>query len=318
MGVIGIDVSKQTLNWAVVETAEGDVRAEGTLKNQAAAIAAWVTTLPADAPEVIVLEATGAYHRPLLQALVAAELPATLVNPTQIVGFRKVRLGRTKTDRQDARLLARFGATYAAELPRYVPPSPVQAQLRAWTRYRETVIRQQTQRAGQQEANGWQGDAQVERWLATQAASQAAHLAEVDAAIRELLAQLPEAAVVQGIKGVGPTVAAAVLGALPVTVWGDAKKASAYLGLVPRVEQSGKRSRSWMSKAGPGNVRRVLWMAAQVAILYDPVIRAWYDAFVARGKPKPLARCAVMHKLLRQMMGRLKAWQTAHPNGCVA
>lgn len=310
MGFLGVDVSKATLDWAQVETADGDVLAEGSVPNTGSGIATLMTLLPVDGLALIVVEATGAYHRPLLAALVAAERPVTLVNPLQIVGFRKVRLGRVKTDRQDARLLARFGATYAADLQCYTPPSAEQAQLRAWMRYRATLIRQQNRLVGQCEANGWAGDAQVQQWLDADRAGVKAKLVQVDAAIEALLARIPEAAVVVAIKGVGPKLTAAVLGTLPVAVWGDAKKASAFLGVVPRVEQSGKRSHSRISKAGPGDVRRILWMAARSAINDDPAIRAWYDALLARGKPEHQAHCAVMHKLLRHMMGRLNAWQT--------
>jgi transposase len=311
MRVIGIDISKQTLDWAAVDAADGAVLAEQSAPNTATGIAHLVPSLQTLTPELLVLEATGAYHVPLVTALVAAELPVTLVNPAQITGFRQIRLGRAKTDRQDARLLARFGATYAAELRRFVPRSSLQEELRARVRYRETLIVQRTQLRGHQEANNWQGDALVQQWLATRMQALQAHLAEVDAAITALLAQLPEAAVVQEIIGVGPRVAAAVLGALPVELWGDAKAAAAFFGLVPRLAQSGNRSQSWISKTGPGYVRRLLYMAARVAITHDPAIAVWYQAMVDRGKPKPLAQCAVMHKLLRHMMGRLNAWMRA-------
>jgi len=308
MRCIGIDISKTTLDWAAVEAAAGAILAEQSVPNTAAGIAHLVTQLQTLTPEVLVLEATGAYHVPLLRALVAADLPVTLVNPAQIVAFRQISLGRTKTDRQDARLIARFGATYARELRRFVPRSALQETLRAWMRYRETLVADRTRLRGQQEANQWQGDPQVQRWLAATEETLLAHLAAVDDAIAKLLAQLPEAAVVQAIIGVGPRVAAAVLGALPVALWGDAKTASAFFGVVPRLAQSGRRSRSWLSKSGPGYVRRMLYMAARVAITHDPAIAAWYQAMVDRGKPKRLAQCAVMHKLLRHMMGRLKAW----------
>jgi transposase len=310
MSFVGIDISKSTLEWALVATAEGDVLAEGSVANTEAGSRQLVTRLPAYEPTLIVIEATGAYHRPVLSALVGADLPVTLVNPLQIVGFRQVRLGRAKTDRQDARLLARFGATYATELQTYAVPSRLQAQIRAWVRYRETLVREQTRLAGQREANHWQGDAQVGQWLADDKQTVDAKLAVVDAALANVRNQIPEAAVVLAIKGVGPVVTAAVLGALPVALWGDAKKASAYFGLVPKLNQSGRRSQSRMSKAGPGDVRRVLWLAARSAIDHDPAIRAWYDGLLARGKTKQLAHCAVMNTLVRHMMGRLKAWQT--------
>jgi len=318
MGFLGIDVSKKTLDWARVETADGEVLGEGSVPNTVRGIAALVATLAADGLTLIVVEATGAYHRPLLAALVAAEVPVSLVNPLQIVGFRTVRMGRAKTDRQDARLLARFGATYATELRRYTPPSAEQAQLRAWTRYRASLIRRQTQLAGQGEANGWAGDAQVQRWLTNDTQLIAAKIAVVDAAIEELLARIPEALVVLAIKGVGPQITAAVLGNLPVAVWGNARKASAYFGLVPRIAQSGKRSSSSMSKAGPGEVRRVLWLGARSAITNDPAIQAWHARLLERGKTENQAQCAVMNKLLRHMMGRLKTWQTAQIEAAVA
>jgi transposase len=310
MRFLGIDVSKATLDWATVATVDGDVLAEGSVPNTERGIPILVAAHAADELTLIVVEATGAYHRPLLTALVAAELPVTLVNPLQIVGFRKVRLGRAKTDRQDARLLARFGATYATELRRSTPPSAEPAHLRAWTRYRASLIRQQTRLAGQREANDWAGDAPVQHWLTADAESIAAKIAVVDAAIDALLARIPEALVVMAIKGVGPKLTAAVLGNVPFAMWGDAKKAAAFVGVVPRVEPSGKRSHSRISKAGPGEVRRILWMAARSAINDDPAIRAWYDGLLARGKPEHQAHCAVMHKLLRHMMGRLNAWQT--------
>lgn len=171
-------------------------------------------------------------------------------------------------------------------------------------------MHQQTRLAGQQEANQWQGDTRVRQWLAEDRQAVATTLAVVDAASDDLLTQLPEAAVVMGIKGGGPKAAAAVLGALPVALWGDAKKASAYFGLVPKLAQSGQRAQRRMRQAGPGDVRRVLWLAARAAIDHDPAIRVWYDGLLARGKTKHQAQCAVMNTLLRHMMGRLKAWRT--------
>lgn len=308
MYTVGIDISKERLDWAALDGAHGALVAEGHQPNTAAGIAPLVTRLHALTPALIVLEATGAYHVPLLTALVAWELPVTLVNPAQVKAFRQTQLGRTKTDRQDARLLARFGATYAAELRRYTPPSATQAKLAAWVSYRDSLVAEQTRLHGQREAAGWQGEAQVQTWLAEQLAVLKHHLAAVDRAIAELLATLPEAAVLLAMTGVGPRVAAAVLGYLPVGLWGQAKAAAAYAGVHPHLEQSGRRQRSWLRKAGHARLRRYLYMAAAVAIRRDEDCAAFYQRLVRRGKPKQVAVCAVMHKLLRRMMGRLRAF----------
>ena len=100
--------------------------------------------------------------------------------------------------------------------------------------------------------------------------------------------------------------AAAVLAYLPAGVHGNAKAAAAYAGVHPRQEQSGQRASSRLSKQGCPAVRRYLYLAAQCAVRCDPVLKAWYTALCARGKARQSAICAVAHKLLRQMMGRLK------------
>lgn len=57
-------------------------------------------------------------------------------------------------------------------------------------------------------------------------------------------------------------------------------------------------------------MRRYLYLAAQCAVRCDPAMRAWYQALCARGKAPQSALCAVAHKLLRQMMGRLRQART--------
>jgi len=111
--------------------------------------------------------------------------------------------------------------------------------------------------------------------------------------------------------GVASTTAAAVLGYLPVGVWGDAKAAAAYAGVHPRREQSGQRDHSRLSKQGHAPLRRYLWMAALAAIRWDPSLAAVRARLVARGHAPQSAVCAVMHKLLRRMMGRIRAHYAA-------
>jgi transposase len=103
--------------------------------------------------------------------------------------------------------------------------------------------------------------------------------------------------------------AAAVLASLPPAVLGDAKKAAAYAGVHPRQEQSGQRDRSRLSKQGCPALRRYLFLAALAAIRYDPAMAAWHQRLRARGKAPKSAACAVAHKLLRQLMGKLREWR---------
>ena len=312
MIIIGIDVSKDWLDIAEL----GATTQTNRVANTADGIAAFVTRLGALELTRIGLEATGAYHLPLLTALLEARLPVSLINPAQIKAYRQVRQGRNKPDRQDAILIARFTQTSAAELRLASAATPRQARLRELVGYREGRVRERTRLRNQQEAADWAGSAAVQTLLAADLAHVEQQLATVEQAIAAILAELPEAAVLLRFTGVGPRIVAVILAYLPVEVWGQVKRAAAYAGVHPRLAQSGRSSQSRLSKAGPPVLRRMLYLAALVAVRHDADLKRRYDALCARGKPPKVALCVIMHAILRHMMGALKDFyrqQSAQP-----
>lgn len=302
---IGLDVGATFLDAAASATAT----LPRHVPNTEAGIASLIEALRALAPELVVLEATGNYHRPLLAALLVAEVPVSVLNPAQVAAFRQSRLGRHKSDRADAKLLARFAELHHEELRRSTPDEPDLARLRQLVGYRDDLVAQTTATRNRLHAAQWAEAGDVVTWLERDLADLAARRREVEQAIGQLLAVRPETAVLTAQVGVGPLVAAAVLAYLPPSVLGRPKAAAAYAGLHPRHEQSGQRDRSRLSKQGCPPLRRYLWMAALAAIRYDPEIAAWHQALLARGKAGASATCAVAHKLLRRMMGRLRQWR---------
>jgi len=305
---IGIDVSAAHLDLAAVPPASALPR---RVANTPAGIAGLIAALTALAPTLVVCEATGNYHRPLLAALLAAAVPIAVVNPAQVAAFRQTGLGRHKTDRADALLLARFAQLHHAEVRRATLDEPAHARLRALVGYRDDLVARRTRLRNQRHAAAWAGEASVVAWLDADLAAVAARLTEVEQAIATLLDALPETPALTAAVGVGPLVAAAVLAYLPAGVLGCPKAAAAYAGVHPKHDQSGQHATSRLSKQGCPALRRYLYLAALAAIRHDPVIRVWYDRLRARGKAVKTAVCAVMHKLLRQMMGRLRASRAA-------
>jgi transposase len=300
---IGIDVGSRFLDAAASAAAPDLPR---RVPNTADGIARLVTALTRLTPELVVLEATGSYHQPLLAAVVAAPRPVAVLNPAQLAAFRQSRLGRHKTDRADAQLLARFAALHHDEVRRATVDEPDLARLRALVGYRDDLVAQRTAARNRQHAAGWAQEPAVVAWLEGDLTALAARLAEVEAAIAPLLATRPETAVLTAQVGVGLLTAAAVLADLPAGVLGHPKAAAAYAGLHPRQEQSGQRAHSRLSQQGCPALRRYLYLAALSAIRFDPPITRWYEQLRARGKAAQSATCAVAHKLLRRMMGRLR------------
>jgi transposase len=307
---IGIDVGSKVLEAAATAAAPALPRRTA---NTAEGIATLVAALGDLTPTLVVLEATGNYHRPLLAALLTAAIPVAVVNPAQIAAFRTTRLGRHKSDRADAQLLARFAALHHAELRRATPDEPALARLRALVGYRDDLVRRRTTLRNQRHAATWADEATVVAWLEADLAEVETRLAEVERAITTLLAERPETPLLLAQVGVGLMVAAAVLAYLPAGVLGNPKAAAAYAGVHPRQEQSGQRSRSRLSKQGCSALRRYLHLAALTAIRHDPQIRHWHATLLQRGKARPSATCAVAHKVLRQMMGKIRPLRQLQP-----
>jgi transposase len=100
---VGLDVAKAQLDIALRPTGE-----RWAVPNDEAGIAALVGRLQAVPPTLMVLEATGGYHRAVVAALAAATLPLVVVNPRQVRDFAKATGQLAKTDALDARAVAHF------------------------------------------------------------------------------------------------------------------------------------------------------------------------------------------------------------------
>jgi Transposase len=111
---VGIDLAKEKLHLAGSDDPDAAVQ---TFANDPAGIALIVRSLAAVKPSMVVVESTGGLERPLLNALLQAALPVALVHPGRVRHFAKALGIQAKTDRIDARVLARFGRQAAPRLP---------------------------------------------------------------------------------------------------------------------------------------------------------------------------------------------------------
>ena len=81
-----------------------------------------------------------------------------------------------------------------------------------------------------------------------------------------------------------------------------AKQFKAYVGIDPRVYQSGEKDvHGKMSKRGNSNLRCALYLAAFVASNHDPELKAYYQKKRGEGKSHRLAVCAVSRKMCERI-----------------
>jgi transposase len=130
--VVGIDVSAR---W--FDVARG--AALRRFPNTGQGIAACVSWLGPAGPDVRVgLEATGTYSLPLATALHAAGHPVFVGNPLSLARYRQATLARTKTDKLDARGIARFCAAHA--LHPWAPTSAAPQRLHVLVATRQPLL----------------------------------------------------------------------------------------------------------------------------------------------------------------------------------
>lgn len=303
---IGVDVSKRTLD--VAFGPEGRVDQYG---NDADGIAALVAQLQPLCPVLVVLESTGGLERPALLALDQAGIAVALVNPRRVRHFAQGIGLLAKTDKLDARLLARFARD--AKPARTVLPSPKDRHLSALAKRRKQVLDMLTAEKNRQAT----APAEVQPLLQEMIDWLEAHLRKVEQEIEAFNQKDPERsrkqAILRSFKGIGPVNATTLSADLPELGRLDKKKIAALTGVAPFNDDSGHRKGKRRIQGGRETVRQTLYMAAVCAARCNPVIRAFYLSLLKRGKQKKVALVACMHKILTILNAMLRDGQPWRP-----
>jgi len=288
---VGIDISKTQLDVAVGQSGDS-----WRANNDEKGIESSVRRLKELAPALVVVESTGGLEVPLLVALYEAGLPLSRVHPGRVREFAKSIGLLAKTDKLDARLLARFAE--AVKPPITTLPTSEEQQLSALMTRRRQVVEMLTAEKNRLNTLPPTMRQRVSKhivWLEEE-------LAELNRLIEELMKQTPafqdKNALLQSTPGVGPVTSAILLADLPELGHLNRQQIAALVGLAPFNHDSGHRQGKRRVKGGRPFVRSILYMATLSAIKFNPLINSFYDRLLAQGKLKKVAIVACMRKLL--------------------
>jgi transposase len=106
--------------------------------------------------------------------------------------------------------------------------------------------------------------------------------------------------------GIGPVLSATLQAALPELGVLNQREIAKLVGVAPLNDDSGKRSGARHIRGGRAEVRAVLYMATLTATRCNPVIEAFYQRLLARGKSQKVAMTAAMRKLLTILNAMVK------------
>ena len=312
---VGVDIAKAKFDAAVLIDGKYKTKVFPNTPEGFAQFRAWLA--PWTHPHVC-LEATGRYGEALATTLADAGLRVSVVNPAQIHAFGKAELSRTKTDKGDAKRIARFCSLHRP--PPWQPAPPALRELHALVRRLDDVQAMQGMERNRQEG----ADPEVAGSIATVLITLDTEIADLRERIRQHIDQDPDLRQRRDLLDTIPGIGEATIGVL-LAVLGDvarfdnARAVAAFAGLSPAERQSGRwKGHTRLSKTGEPLLRKALYMPALVAWRHNPLIRAFCERLKAQGKNGKLVVAAAMRKLLVLAYGVLKSGQPFDPNYRVA
>jgi transposase len=320
MFYLGVDVAKAKLDCMLLDTSNGKLKSKSIANTVAGfgQLLEWLAKQKAAKPHVV-MEPTGVYHEGAALALSDAGLMVSLVNPAQLRSFAQGLGVKTKTDKADSAVLARYGATQNPAP--WQPPSQSARRLKALLTRRDAVADDLQRELNRQEANNFSPAPEaVGESIAQSIDFIQAELKRLEKMIADHIDSDPDLRnkkdLLGTIPGVGPRVASHMTALFAGRTFERAEQLAAYLGLVPVQWESGSsvRGRPHMSKAGPAHLRKVLYMPAVVARRWNPHIKALNDRLLAKGKSKMAAIGAAMRKLAHLCFGVIHSGKPYDPN----
>jgi transposase len=288
----GIDAGKRYLDVGIEPS-----RKHFRVANAAAGIEDAIARLRDAGVRKVVLEAIGPFAHAAVKQLVAEGFEVGLINPRRIKAFREAEGKRAKTDRLDARLIARF-AVQMTDALRPVPSESQQALKGLATRRRQLVEMIAMEKTRLKQV--------VEPWLCESHRATIAALTverkRIEADIESRLAAdqpaMRKMSILISLPGFGPAITTTLITDLPELGTLDRRAIASLAGLAPHPSQSGTSIGRNQIGGGRPCVRTALYMAGLVASRCDPRFRAEYRAMRTDGKPAKVAIIAVARKLL--------------------
>ena len=309
--VIGIDISKAKFDVCLIKSEDGK-ELYGKFENNESgfrAFRSWIKVNKVGKFHAC-LEPTGRYGQAIAELLQEEGHAVSMVNAYQIKGFAISELKRSKSDKLDAGIIARFCIAHRPNT--WCPTPPKIKELQEIGRYVDSLKCTITQEKNRLSAGAVTETVRsaVERHIE----SLKEMVAELEKQMKRIVASDRELTHCcdrgTSIIGIGDIAALTFLGEIGT---GDrfvhVRQVETFCGMVPKLRQSSSsvNGKARLSKVGNARMRRALYMPALSAQQANPAIRAFADRLLKAGKPPKVVIGATMRKLLRIMFAVVKS-----------
>lgn len=303
---VGIDVSKDKLDYCIINDEAFTVEKSGIIENNSKAISKWLDGL--DHQNIVVsLEHTGHYGAALSWVLAEKGICFYMLNPLELK--RSMGIQRGKSDDVDAYRIACFTIRHKDMLVPYELPTVEITKLKALMTARERYVKISVQIKNSLAANEILSKTIDMKELIREEKRQ---LKSTDKAIKKIEEEMMKIITstetlkksydkVLKVIGVGPiTTIKCIIETNNFTKFSNARKFSCYCGLAPFPYQSGSsiKGRSRTHPLRNKSLKAILFKAAGSAIQHDPQLKTYYHRKLKEGKNKLGVLNAVANKLV--------------------
>jgi transposase len=258
-----------------------------------------------------VMEASGGYERGWAQVLREAGIEVRIVDPKRVRSFALSAGRLAKNDAIDAEMIAWFAETFS-EAPSQAHDA-AREELAALVKARIGLIELKTRLQNQ---SGHAVPGTVQKAHARVLKSLVVEIEKLEAAIAAKVAATADfaerAEIIESVPGFAGTTAANLIAGMPELGRVSDGIAAALVGVAPYDDDSGKRRGERHIKGGRRWVRNAIFMpCVGAATQNNPVLKAYYQRLIAKGKPAKVALVACMRKLiviLNTLIARRQKW----------
>jgi transposase len=311
--IIGTDVSKLSLDNAI-KTAQANCRVANTSKGFKQWLA-WALNFGTKEELHVVMEHTGYYSYQFELFLQSHKIVYTKVHALEIK--RSAGLVRGKNDKTDAMMISVYGWLRREHLKAEKIAAAVITELKDFISLRDKLVRDRSgykSRIKEQSATRKYAKSHLQiRIQIRQIKELTEDIKQVEKAMKQLIKQYAELQknydLLISIKGIGFVIAAYMLAYTEnFTKFTDSSKFNCYAGLVPFEHSSGTsiRGKSRVSHFANKKAKRLLNLAASVAIQHNAELKQYYQRRVAEGKSKIGTLNIIRKKLVDRMFAIIK------------
>jgi transposase len=296
----GIDISKLFFDVAI--TRQGKY-IYYKFSNDIPGFEALIKELPQNS--YVAMEASGPYYLRLACFLHNQGIAISVINPLVIRRFSQMRMSRAKTDKKDARMIAEYGKTERPSL--WQPPQQHEISLQQMEALLSNLNKERTALSNQ--LGSFKSSGMLEKDLEKMISKELVHKQVLIERLTKDMHGLAEQhysamlANLESIPGMGKkTAMMLIVLSGGFNRFDDYRKLSSYIGLSPRIFESGTsvKGKARICKMGMARIRAMLYICSWSAKRCNKACKALYERLLAKGKAKKLALIAVANKLLKQ------------------